>query len=215
MTLDLGDPDGLRLVRSLIEGADVVIENFSPRVIDQFGLDWEELHALNPRLIMVRMPAFGLDGPWRDRVGFAPTMEQLSGMAWRTGFSDGAPMAPRGACDPIAGAHAAVALAGCALHRDRTGEGQLVEVPMVEVALNLTAEQVIEQQVHGILLQREGNRGIGAPQNVYRCAGDDAWIAVAVETDAQWRGLVRALGSPAWADAPGLCHVGRPAPGAR
>ncbi len=204
VTLDLGDPDGLRLVRSLIEGADVVIENFSPRVIEQFGLGWEELHTLTPRLIMVRMPAFGLDGPWRDRVGFAPTMEQLSGMAWRTGFSDGAPMAPRGACDPIAGAHAAVALFAALMDRDRTGEGQLVEVPMVEVALNLTAEQVIERQVGGILLQREGNRGIGAPQNVYRCAGDDAWIAVAVETDAQWRGFVRALGSPAWADAPGL-----------
>jgi crotonobetainyl-CoA:carnitine CoA-transferase CaiB-like acyl-CoA transferase len=75
---------------------------------------------------------------------------------------------------------------------------------MVEVALNLTAEQVIEYQVHGVLLQRDGNRGVGAPQNVYRCAGDDAWIALAVETDAQWQGLVDALGSPAWAGEPGL-----------
>ncbi len=210
VTLDLGDTEGLRLVRSLIERADAVVENFSPRVIEQFGLDWEELHASNPRLIMVRMPAFGLDGPWRDRVGFAPTMEQLSGMAWRTGFREGAPMAPRGACDPIAGAHAAVAFLAALSHRDRTGEGQLVEVPMVEVALNLTAEQVIEHQVHGVVLQRDGNRGVGAPQNVYRCAGDDAWIALAVETDAQWGGLVRALGSPAWAGEDGLSTaVGR------
>jgi crotonobetainyl-CoA:carnitine CoA-transferase CaiB-like acyl-CoA transferase len=204
VTLDLGDPAGLGLVRRLIEGADAVVENFSPRVIDQFGLGWEELAAINPRLIMVRMPAFGLDGPWRDRVGFAPTMEQLSGMAWRTGFADGPPMAPRGACDPIAGAHAAVALLAALTHRDRTGEGQLVEVPMVEVALNLTAEQVIEYQVHDVLLQRDGNRGVGAPQNVYRCAGEDAWIALAVETDAQWQGLVQALGSPAWAGDPAL-----------
>ena len=75
---------------------------------------------------------------------------------------------------------------------------------MVEVALNLTAEQVIEQQVHGIVLERDGNRGVGAPQNVYRCAGDDAWIAVAVETDAQWSAMVGVLGSPAWADARAL-----------
>ena len=81
---------------------------------------------------------------------------------------------------------------------------------MVEVALNLTAEQVIEHQVHGVVLQRDGNRGVGTPQNVYRCAGDDAWIALAVETDAQWYGLVRALGSPAWADEDGLSTaVGR------
>ncbi len=215
VTLDLGDPEGLRLVRSLIEGADVVVENFSPRVIEQFGLGWEQLHSGHPHLIMVRMPAFGLDGPWRDRVGFAPTMEQLSGMAWRTGFRDGPPMAPRGACDPIAGAHAVVALLAALSYRDRTGEGQLVEVPMVEVALNLTAEQVIEQQVHGIVLERDGNRGVGAPQNVYRCAGDDAWIAVAVETDAQWSAMVGVLGSPAWADARRARHVGRPSPGAR
>ena len=204
VTLDLGAPEGLGLVRRLIGGADAVVENFSPRVIDQFGLGWEELRAVNPELIMVRMPAFGLDGPWRNRVGFAPTMEQLSGMAWRTGLPDGPPMAPRGACDPIAGAHAAVALLAALSHRDRTGEGQLVEVPMVEVALNLTAEQVIEYQVHDVLLQRDGNRGTGAPQNVYRCAGDDAWVALAVETDTQWQGLVRALGSPVWASDPGL-----------
>lgn len=81
---------------------------------------------------------------------------------------------------------------------------------MVEVALNLTAEQVIEHQVHGVVLQREGNRGVGAPQNVYRCAGDDAWIALAVETDAHWHGLVRALGSPGWSDDQALAtSVGR------
>jgi crotonobetainyl-CoA:carnitine CoA-transferase CaiB-like acyl-CoA transferase len=204
ITLDLADPEGLRIIRSLIAGADVVVENFSPRVIEQFGLGWDELRPLNPRLVMVRMPAFGLDGPWRDRVGFAPTMEQLSGMAWLTGLPDGPPIAPRGACDPIAGAHAAFALLAALAHRDRTGEGQLVEVPMVEVALNLCAEQVITHEVYGELLQRQGNRGPGAPQNAYRCAGEDSWIALAVESDDQWQRLVDALGSPDWACEPGL-----------
>jgi crotonobetainyl-CoA:carnitine CoA-transferase CaiB-like acyl-CoA transferase len=200
VTLDLGHPDGQRIVRTLIARADVVVENFSPRVIEQFDLGWDVVRRLNPRLVMVRMPAFGLDGPWRDRVGFAPTMEQLSGMAWRTGLPDGPPMSPRGACDPIAGAHAAFALLAALAHRERTGDGQLVEVPMIEVALNLTAEQVMVFERHGELLARQGNRGAGAPQNVYRCAGDDAWIALAVERDDQWGSLVRALGAPAWTE---------------
>src|SRR5205814_5210946 len=140
VTLDLSSPDGVRLLTDLIRRADAVVENFSPRVMDQFGLTWEGLREVNPRLVMVRMPAFGLTGPWRDRVGFAPTMEQLSGMAWLTGFPDGAPMAPRGACDPLSGAHAAFALMAALDHRDRTGRGQLVELPMVEVALNVSAE---------------------------------------------------------------------------
>ena len=105
MTLDLGSPDGLALLRRLIDTADVLIENFTPRVIDHFGLDFDSLRARNPRLIMVRMPAFGLDGPWRDRNGFAQTMEAVSGLAWRTGFEDELPTLVLGVCDPLAGVH--------------------------------------------------------------------------------------------------------------
>jgi crotonobetainyl-CoA:carnitine CoA-transferase CaiB-like acyl-CoA transferase len=95
-------------------------------------------------------------------------------MAWMTGYADGAPMAPRGACDPLAGLHAAFALIAALARRDRTGDGALVEVPMIEVALNVTAEQVIEHDAHGVVLQRDGNRGsAAAPQNVYACAGDE------------------------------------------
>ena len=186
VTLDLGDPEGLGLVRRLI-GADAVVENFSPRVIDQFGLGWEELHAVNPESIMVRMPAFGLDGPWRDRSGSRRPWSSCR--VWRGEPASRWPAhgAQRGVRPYRRRARRRRLLAALS-HRDRTGEGQLVEVPMVEVALNLTAEQVIEHQVDDVLLQRDGNRGVGAPQNVYRCAGDDSWIALAVETDAQWRG---------------------------
>src|SRR5699024_104254 len=110
VTLDLGSDDGRRLFMTLAAGADVVIENFSPRVMDHFGLTAEALLGINPRLVVARMPAFGLDGAWRDRVGFAPTMEQIAGLAWVTGLPDGPPVAPRGACDPLAGAHAALAV---------------------------------------------------------------------------------------------------------
>ena len=211
VTFDLTRPEGVDLAKRLIAGADAVVENFSPRVMEAFGLGHDVLHEVNPRAVVVRMPAFGLDGPWRDRVGFAPTMEQLSGMAWLTGFPDGAPMAPRGACDPLAGIHAAFALVAALARRDRTGEGALLEVPMIEVALNVTAEQVIEHEVHGVVLEREGNQGpAAAPQNVYACRGEEQWVALAVASDDQWAALRGLLGDPAWAAAPALApHHGR------
>lgn len=186
VTLDLQSDEGLRLVRRLIEKADVVVENFSPRVMEQFGLGARALLDLNPRLVVVRMPAFGLTGPWRDRVGFAPTMEQIAGLAWVTGLPDGPPIAPRGACDPLAGAHAAFATLAALECTDRTGRGQLVEVPMIEAVLNVTAVQTIEYEVFGRVMERRGNRGRGnVLQDVYRCAGDDDWVAVAAHTEAE------------------------------
>jgi crotonobetainyl-CoA:carnitine CoA-transferase CaiB-like acyl-CoA transferase len=200
ITLDLSRPRGIELARALIARSDVVVENFSPRVLDNLGLRYDDLAAQNPRLVMVRMPAFGLDGPWRDRTGFAQTMEQISGMAWVTGFADGPPVIPRGPCDPLAGMHAVLALLVALEHRRLTGEGQLVESTMVEAALNATADQVLERQAYGRLVGRHGNRGpVAVPQNLYPCRGTEQWIAIAVATDAQWSALVGALGRPSWA----------------
>jgi crotonobetainyl-CoA:carnitine CoA-transferase CaiB-like acyl-CoA transferase len=201
VTLDLGSDDGRRLFSELVADADVVIENFSPRVMDHFGLTSDALLAINPRLVIARMPAFGLDGPWRDRVGFAPTMEQIAGLAWVTGLADGPPVPPRGACDPLAGIHAAFAVTAALCFADRTGAGQLVELPMIETVLNVTASQPMEAEVFGVTLSRRGNRGHGwAVQNLYRCAGDDDWIAVTVGTDDQWRALVDVMDHPSWTD---------------
>jgi crotonobetainyl-CoA:carnitine CoA-transferase CaiB-like acyl-CoA transferase len=201
VTLDLGSDEGRRLFSELVADADVVIENFSPRVMDHFGLTADALLAINPRLVVARMPAFGLDGPWRDRVGFAPTMEQIAGLAWVTGLADGPPVPPRGACDPLAGVHAAFAVTAALCFADRTGVGQLVELPMIETVLNVTAIQPMEAEVFGVTLSRRGNRGHGwAVQNLYRCAGDDDWIAVTVGTDDQWHALVDLMGHPSWTD---------------
>jgi crotonobetainyl-CoA:carnitine CoA-transferase CaiB-like acyl-CoA transferase len=201
VTLDLGSDDGRRLFSELVADADVVIENFSPRVMDHFGLTADALLAINPRLVVARMPAFGLDGPWRDRVGFAPTMEQIAGLAWVTGLADGPPIPPRGACDPLAGVHAAFAVTAALCFTDRTGVGQLLELPMIETVLNVTAIQPMEAEVFGVTLSRRGNRGHGrAVQNLYRCAGDDDWVAVTVRTDDQWRALVDVMGRPSWTD---------------
>ena len=205
ITLDLSRPAGVDLITRLLAGADAAVENFSPRVMDNLGLAYDRLAALNPRLIMVRMPAFGLDGPWRDRVGFAQTMEQVSGMAWLTGFPDGPPVLPRGPCDPLAGLHALVALLVALEHRSRTGRGQLVETTMVEAALNAAAEIVLEHGAYGARLTRDGNRGpVGAPQNLYACRGTDRWLALAVTSDEQWRALVTAMGDLLWSRDTGL-----------
>ena len=103
ITLDLGHPDGLALAKRLVAHADVVVENFTPRVLEQFGLDYETVRALRPDVVMLRMPAFGLTGPWRDRPGFAQTMEQITGMAWVTGYDGGPPIIAGGVVDPMVG----------------------------------------------------------------------------------------------------------------
>jgi len=186
ITLDLTRPEGIAVLERLLESADFLIENYTPRVMENFGLTWDRVHEVNPRVVMVRMPAFGLDGPWRDNTGFAQTMESISGMAWVTGFPDSAPVLVRGACDPLAGMHAVTGALLALEQREQTGEGCLVEATMVEAALNVAAEQVIEWSASGTVLGREGNRGHGvALQDVYECAGDDAWIAITCVDHAQ------------------------------
>jgi crotonobetainyl-CoA:carnitine CoA-transferase CaiB-like acyl-CoA transferase len=178
VTLDLGQPEGLALAKQLVERADIVCENFTPRVMDGFGLDYEAMRAIQPDVIVLRLPAFGLQGPWRDRPGFAQTMEQITGMAWLTGYEDGPPIIPGGFVDPAVGVHAAIALVAALEHRDRTGEGQLVEMPMIEVAAAITAEQVAEYSAYGELLGRRGEHG------VYRCEGEgEQWVAVDLASD--------------------------------
>jgi len=198
--IDLTREEGREIARRLIASADLVVENFTPRVMEQFGFAWDAVHALNPRAVMLRMPAFGLDGPWRDRPGFATTMEQLSGMCWTTGFPDGPPVNPGGVGDPIAGTHAAFAAVVALEQRDRTGTGLLVEAPLIEPALNLSAEAVLEASAYGVVLERLGNRSrTAAPQNTYAARGDDQWLAISIESDEQWHALVRMLGDPEWA----------------
>jgi crotonobetainyl-CoA:carnitine CoA-transferase CaiB-like acyl-CoA transferase len=199
VTLQLDSEEGVALLRRLVAEADVVIENYSVRVLENFGLGWETIRSWNPRVVMVRMPAFGLDGPWRDRTGFAMTLEQVSGLAWMTGYED-LPLVVRGACDPVGGMHAVFALLMALEHRRRSGEGQLVEVPLVETALNVAAEQVIEHSAYGALLCRDTNRGpYAAPQGLYSCGEAGEYLALAVATDAQWHALRGLLGDPAWA----------------
>ncbi|OMC05738.1 CoA-transferase [Mycobacterium sp. NS-7484] len=211
LTLDFQTEAGRDLLRRLIATCDVVVENFTPRVIDQIGLDFESVRALREDIVMVRMPGFGLDGPWRDNPAFAYIIEDASGLSWLTGYPDRAPFEPYSVGDPNAGVHALLALMLALEHRRRTGEAVLVEAAMVDAALNIAAEQVIEYSAYGALLQRDGNRGpAAAPQNIYRCADidefgrADSWVAIAVSDDAQWQALCAAIGQPDWATDPEL-----------
>jgi crotonobetainyl-CoA:carnitine CoA-transferase CaiB-like acyl-CoA transferase len=209
VAIDLRQESGLALAWRLIEGADVVIENFTPKVFDSFGITGEEVARRNPRAIYMRMPAFGLDGPWRERGGFTQTMEQLCGFAAVTGFADGAPTMPRAPCDPLGGLHAFFAALVALVHRDQSGTGSLVESALLETALNVAAEVVIEQSATGNPVPRCGNRSpVFAPQGVYQCA-DGQWIAISVETVEQWHALRHWLGDPEWAADPSLEEVGR------
>lgn len=217
LTLDLQTERGRELLRRFIETCDVLVENFTPRVLDQLGLDFTAVQAINPASVMVRMPGFGLDGPWRDNPAFAYVIEAASGLTWLTGYADRTPYDPYSIGDPNAGMHAVNALLLALEHRRRTREGVFVEAAMVDAALSISAEQVIEYTAYGALLTRAGNRGpTAAPQNLYRSAEIDefgrldSWVAIAVTTDEQWKDLCAAIGSPSWATDPKLATaVGR------
>ena len=215
VTLDFRSERGMELLRRLVASVDVVVENFTPRVLEQAGLTYDELRAIREDIILVRMPGFGLDGPWRDNAAFAYTIEDASGFTWLTGYPDERPLEPYCVGDPNAGIHALAGLLLALEHRRRTGEGVAVEAAMVDAAINVTAEQVIEYSAYGALLERAGNRGpAAAPQNLYRTAdtdergGNDCWVALAVASDDQWAALVGVLGRPAWAADASLSRAG-------
>ena len=215
LAIDLRDPRGREAMLRLVARSDAVVENFTPRVIESFGLDWRTIHDVNPQTILLRMPAFGLSGPWRDNTGFAQTMEQLTGLAWLTGHVDDQPRIQRGPCDPLAGMHAAFALLVALEERKARGEGVHVECTMVEGALNAASEQLLEFSAYGNRMEREGNRSpAAAPQGLYACAGSEPglekWLALSVESDAQWHALLGLLEGPQWAAGATLAnHAGR------
>ncbi|OBJ26573.1 CoA transferase, partial [Mycobacterium sp. 1245801.1] len=135
LTLDLQSPRGRELLRELIATSDVLVENFTPRVLDQIGLDFPTAQSIRPDIVMVRMPGFGLEGPWRDNPAFAYVIESASGVSWLTGYPDRTPYDPYSIGDPNAGVHALNAILLALEHRRRTGEGVFVEAAMVDAAL--------------------------------------------------------------------------------
>ncbi len=200
LTLNLADAEGVDVFLRLLTISDVVVENFSARVMPNLGLTYERLRAVDPRIIMVSVPGFGLSGPWEHHVGFANTFEQLSGASHLTRYSNGPPENLAGICDLVVGQHVAFAILA-ALHRRReTGEGIFVEVSQLEAFTEVLGDQIANCSISGEERTHNGNtHPVYAPHSVFRCRGDDRWVAISVRDSREWARLRRALGDPEWA----------------
>jgi len=186
-----------------VKMSDVLIENYSPGVMDRFGLSYATLGAINSRLIMVSMPSFGSNGPECNARGYGNTVEAMAGVTGLNGYHDNEQRytLSNALGDPVAGLHGVLVVLAALRERARTGRGQLVEIVQVEAAIPLVAGAILEYQFSGQVPLPRGNRHPRyAPHGVYRCAGDDAcqpghpWLAIAAETDQQWRAVADALG---------------------
>jgi len=179
VTLDLSQPDGRDLFLRLAERSDVVLENFRPGTLERWRLGWDELSAVNPRLVLARVSGFGQTGPYAGRPGFGTLAEAMSGFAALNGEPDGPPLLPPLAlADGVAGFATAFAIMVALRAREETGRGQVVDTSLVEPLLTLLGPQVTAYDLLGKLQERTGNRSShNAPRNVYRTA-DNAWVAV-------------------------------------
>jgi crotonobetainyl-CoA:carnitine CoA-transferase CaiB-like acyl-CoA transferase len=196
--LYLGDPDGAEAFKALVKTADVVIESFRPGTLEKWGLDFETLQEINPRLILVRISGFGQTGPYRTRAGFGTLAEAMSGFAAITGEPDGPPtLPPFGLADSIAGISAAVAATMALYHRDaRGGPGQSIDLAIFEPLVTVLGPQPIFYDQLGEVPQRTGNRSINnAPRNTYRTA-DGNWVAVSTSANSIAERVLTLVGHP-------------------
>ncbi len=207
ISLNLRTPDGHALARRLIGDADIVIENFGAGVIEKLGLTYAVLAEQNPRLIMLRQPGFGGDGPEAGYVTFGNTIEGMSGLTALTGYRGGQPVMLSNALgDPVSGLMGAIALLSALTARERDGRGRLIEAAQIEGFLPLLSEALIEYQRSGIAPGRNGNRRPGhVPAGAFPCR-DGQWVALEVRSDAEWAALAAEVGEP-WARDPALAAL--------
>lgn len=206
LTLNLGTPQGRELALRMVKWADVVVESYTPRAMRGWGLDYASLKKVKPDLIMLSSCLGGQYGPVADLAGFGTMGAQLAGFGELAGWPDRAPAGPFGAyTDYIVPKFTASVILAALDHRRRTGEGQYIDFSQAECSQQFIAPALLDYQVNGHIMRRIGNASsIHAPHAVFPCSGDDLWVAITVETDAQWEGLCRALGNPAWAADPAL-----------
>jgi benzylsuccinate CoA-transferase BbsF subunit len=202
ITLNLNKPEGIALAKGLVNISDAVVENFTPRVMANWGLDYTNLKKIKPDIIMLSLSTMGNTGPWRDYTGFGPTIQAFSGMTYLTSFPGKPPLGLGiSYADHIAGLFGCLALLGALEYRQKTGEGQYIDVSQVEAMAGLLGGAILDYQLKGREVEAVGNGSTeAAPHGVYRCQGEDRWCALAVFTDEEWRGFERALGNPSWAE---------------
>jgi formyl-CoA transferase len=197
ITLYLGAPAGQDLFRRFVRDADVVIENFRPGTLERWGLGYEALAAINPRLILARVTGFGQFGPYAHRPGFGTLAEAMSGFAHITGQPDGPPtLPPFGLADGIAALATACAILMALRARDSTGRGQVIDLAIIEPILTVLGAQPTVYDQLGLVQQRMGNRSANnAPRNTYRTA-EGKWVAVSTSTQAVAERVMRLVGRP-------------------
>ena len=202
ITLDLSKPQGLPILRELIAVSDVFAENFTPRVIKNFQLEYEDLRRLKPDIIMISSTGYGYTGPWANFGATGPATEGASGLAYMTGYIDGPPVLPEiPYADYTAAEHAVFAVMAALMHRQRTGNGQFVDISQTQAASATIPEALLDYAVNQRIKARMGNEDSGmAPHGCYPCKGDDRWIAIAVADDGQWLALCDVLQRGGWAE---------------
>jgi len=209
ISLELHRPEGRDAFLRLVREADVVVENFTPRVMAKFGLDFDRLSLENPQLVMISLPGFGMTGPQRDYLSFAYPTEEASGFPWMTGYPDGPPMLWGNAgADAVAGFFGTFAVMSALMHATETAEGVHIDLSQVESLTTCLGVELIAAQLEGSLPPRLGNRDHdAAPSGCYRNQGADEYVAITATNDEQWRALADAIGRSDLAEDPELATL--------
>ena len=194
--LNLNHPRGIELLKELVRQSDVLTNNFTGDRMDRWGLGYEELSRINPRLIMLTMPVFGTSGPYLRYGAYGNGVIAFSGLSHNMGRADEPPIGIAPLYSDFSAPYTAASAILAALHhRERTGEGQFIELAQVEATINQLGTDILEVSSNGQLPPRNGNRSRDyAPHDVYRCSGDDRWIAISVHDDTEWRQLAQVVG---------------------
>ncbi|MCS6925466.1 MAG: CoA transferase [Candidatus Binatia bacterium] len=200
VTLNLNHPRGVELAKEIVRRSDIVVENFTAGMMKRWGLSYEELCRERPDLIMVSGSPLGQYGPDSHSVGWGPITQASAGICHLTGYPDGPPVSLGGTWpDYMVGVVMTYAVLAALYYRRRTGKGQYIDLAMAEVVTAMLPEAVMDYVMNQRDRGRRGNQDdIMVPHNVYRCRGEDTWVAIAVETEEEWRNFCHAVGHPEW-----------------
>jgi len=210
LTIDLKHERAGEITQRILEWADVVLESFTPGAVDRLGIGYEAARKANPGVVMVSTCLMGQTGRAAHMAGYGYHAAGVAGFFELTGWADRPPVGPWNAyTDTVAPRFLTTTLLAALDHKRRTGEGQHIDLGQMEAALHFIAPEIIARQTTNLTFTRNGNRSLdAAPQGVYPCAGEDEWLAIAIEDDVQWARLREALGDPEWAQDPRLETVG-------
>lgn len=210
ITIDLTRPRGIAIYKRLVALSDVVLENFSAGTMDRLGLGYEELKKIRPDLIMISMSGFGATGPYRGFASYGFTVDGMSGQTSLRGYADEdqSQASPSVQADTVSASNSVFAIMAALVYRRRTGLGQHIDMSQAEGFIPHLVGHVMYYSMNGRRAQRLGNRNEGAaPHGAYPSRGEDCWVAIAVSSDAEWRGLCRAMGEPEWCRDPRFADV--------